>query len=84
MFKSSWLVFLLPWLKPYRKLMCNNKERVENSVNQRILQKKLINLDDFLWINWLEWDKSILLNLCSGMKKHLEAVIEKAGLTIDC
>ena len=46
-------------------------------------------LDDFLWINWLEWDsididKSILSNLSSGMKKHLEAVIEKAGLTIDC
>ena len=62
-------------------------KRVEKRVNQRILQKKKpIGLDDFLLIIRLEWDnidKSILSNLFSGVKKRLEAVIEKGGLTID-
>ena len=61
-------------------------KRVEKRVNQRILQKKSIGLDDFLLIIRLEWDnidKFILSNLCSGVKKRLEAAIEKGGLMID-
>ena len=59
------------------------KGRKEGKIN--VFYKKT-GLDDFLLIIRLEWDnidKSILSNLCSGMKKRLEAVIEKGGLTID-
>ena len=66
-----------PDLNPIENLWAIMKKRVEKRVNQRILQKKSIGLDDFLLIIRLEWDnidKSILSNLCSGMKK---AVIEK-------
>ena len=75
-----------PDLNPIENLWAIMKKRVEKKVNQRILQKKSIGLDDFLLIIRSEWDnidKSILSNLCSGMKERLEAVIEKGGLTID-
>ena len=66
--------------KPYKNLMGNNDVKGGKE------GKKSIGLDEFLLIIQLEWDnidKSILSNLCSGMKKRLEAVIEKGGLTID-
>ena len=58
------------------------KKRVEKKVNQCIMQKKSIGLNDFQLIIQLEWDnldKSILSNLCTGIKNYLEAVIERGG-----
>jgi len=67
--------------------MGNNEEKGrKKSKSTYFTKKKSIGLDNFLLIIQSEWDnidKSILLNLCSGMKKRLEAVIEKGGLTID-
>jgi transposase len=55
-----------PDLNPIENLWAIMKKRVEKRVNQRILQKKTIGLDDFLLIIRLEWDnidKSILSNI---------------------
>ena len=60
-------------------------KRAEKRVNQRIVQKKSVGLDDFLSIIRSEWENlslDLLSNLYAGMKKRLEDVIEKEGQII--
>ena len=62
------------------------KKRVEKRVNQRVIQKKSVGLNDFLSIIRSEWenlDLDLLSNLCAGMKKRLEDVIKKKGHIIN-
>ena len=62
------------------------KKKVEKRVNQLIIQKKPVGLNDFLSIIRSEWenlDSDLLSNLCVGMKKRLEDVIEKKGQIIN-
>lgn len=74
-----------PDLNPIENLWAIMKKKVEKRVNQRIVQKKSVGLDDFLSIIRSEWENlslDLLSNLCAGMKKRLEDVIEKEGQII--
>jgi len=62
------------------------KKKVEKRVNQLIVQKKPVGLNNFLSIIWSKWenlDSDLLSNLCAGMKKRLEDVIKKNGQIIN-
>lgn len=75
-----------PDLNPIENLWAIMKKRVEKRVNQLIIQKKPVGLNDFLSIIRSEWenlDSDLLSNLCAGMKKRLEDVIEKKGQIIN-
>jgi len=74
-----------PDLNPIENLWAIMKKRVEKKVNERLVQKKSVGLDDFLSIIRSEWENlnpDLLSNLCAGMKKRLEDVIEKNGQII--
>ena len=71
-----------PDINPIENLWAIMKKRVEKRVNQRVIQKKSVGLNDFLSIIRSEWenlDLDLLSNLCAGMKKRLEDVIKKKG-----
>lgn len=53
------------------------KEGKSTYFTKKINWIKLFSIDE-----WDNLDKSILLNLCTGMKNHLEAVIEKGDQII--
>ncbi len=66
--------------------MSNNEKKGKKKVNQLIVQKKLVGLNDFLLIIQSEWenlDSDLLSNLCADMKKCLEDIIEKNGQIIN-
>jgi len=61
-------------------LWATMEKKVEKKINECLVQKKSVGLDDFLSIIRSKWENlnpNLLSNLCAGMKKRLKEVIEK-------